>query len=1154
LRFPFNYSNTVGLFAALLCFSAFTDFASAQDYRAKVQGLVTDSSGAAVPGANMTLRNTGTGVDTVRTTDETGRYIFDFVQPGTYTITAESTGFGKAVQENLTVVTRGDHTADFSLKIGEIAETITVADSAPQVQFNTTTLSKTIDSKMLAELPVLARNPFSLALLDPAVVNRYGTDRNPFFQLSTTGVDVGGQTSGRNDVMIDGVPIGVGSRGSYSPPMDAVQEFTVQQNSVDAEFGHSAGGIMSLSMKSGTNEFHGTAYYFGRNPSLNAVSNSVTRVPNFVRNHVGGGTLGGPIVKNKLFTFFSYEQWKNKDPKSKLMTLPTELERIGDFSQSFNKSGALRTIYDPWSTILDASGGVTRTPFPGNKIPSARIDSTSARFMQDVWAPNNPGDDITRANNYKIGYPWDLNYKNFSNRTDWNINDKWKMFARYSVIRTRLDNPNYTGSPATTSDNGGLMDALNSAADVVYAHSARTVFNFRMGVVYSEDDYNSEWAKIGEEGMARYWPQNSWYAPYLKDMPAVYYPNLQIGNAQFGKSSTWLYRPRKWSYQGSVSMDRGRHYMKTGVSYRHQYETSQLPNFGVFPFSAALTANTYLAPNTAVSGDPWATFLLGAMDSTTKVNYFSPRSTKMDQYGLYFQDDFKVSRRVTLNLGLRYEYETAPSERNNRLSRNLDLSVPIPEMQAYPPVIPAEVLAYGNMNHKYNGAWNYTDENSSGMYTPPRNLFLPRVGLALRLNDKTALRAGYARYAIPLQAVFAYAWTFPSNDGFGAETNALPVLQGVPQSVLSDPFPVDGNPLILPVGKSRGRYTNLGSSATWVPDTFPAPVNDRMHISIERQFGSALKFDGTYFVNLGHNLPPEGQGGNLGAGRALNMSDPQLAYTYKTALDRTIPNPFYQYLTPELFPGPLRNQRTVTIGSLLKPYPQYGALTEAMMGGIENRYHSIQLRAQRSFDRGFSFLVGYNYNREETGAFFNAPDQYANVLTMIPGSNPRHRISAAGTYELPFGKGRPFLSNVHPIVNGILGGWSTSSIFQWNAGSFLRFGQMIVEGDPRLDDPTREKWFNTAAFRRAEANTPRLNPFQYDGLTGPGFGNLDTTLSKRFRVTERVSLELRMEAYNLTNSFMPANPNVDVNSSLFGRSTNQANRGREFQYTMRLHF
>src|SRR5215467_4156710 len=245
--------------------------------------------------------------------------------------------------------------------------------------------------------------------------------------------------------------------------------------------------------------------------------------------------------------------------------------------------------------------------------------------------------------------------------------------------------------------------------------------------------------------------------------------------------------------------------MKTGVSYRHQYETSQVPNFGVFPLAASLTADTYLSPNTAVSGAAWATFLLGALDSTTKATYFAPRSTKMDQYGVYFQDDVKVSRRLTLNLGLRYEYETAPSERDYRLSRLLDLSSPIPEMQANAPVIPNAVRAFSNITPQYNGAWVYTDKSHPGIYSPPKNLFLPRVGIALRLNDKTALRAGYARYAIPLQSVFAYAWTFPSNDGFGAETLALSTLQGIPQSVLSDPFPASANPLILPAGKSRGR-------------------------------------------------------------------------------------------------------------------------------------------------------------------------------------------------------------------------------------------------------------------------------------------------------------------------------------------------------------
>lgn len=1133
----------------------------AQDYRAKVQGSVTDPSGAAIAGATVTLKNTETGLAVTRTTEESGRYVFDFVAPGTYSVTAEMTGFGTSVRESLTVVTRGDHTADFQLQVGNTAESINVSDSTPQVQFNTTTLSKTIDGKMLSELPVLARNPFSLAMLDPAVVNKYTSERNPFFQLSTTGVDVGGQTSGRNDVMIDGVPIGVGSRGSYAPPMDAVQEFTVQQNSVDAEFGHSAGGIMSLSMKAGTNEFHGTAYYFGRNPALNAVSNSVNHTPNFVRNHVWGGTVGGPIKKNKLFNFFAYEQWKNKDPKSRLMTLPTALERTGDYSQSRNRAGGLRTIYDPFSTVLDPSTGIaSRTPFAGNHIAPNRIDPTSARFLQDIWEPNNAGDDLAGTNNYKIGYPWDLNYWNLSNRTDWNISDKWRMYARFSKIRTRLDNPNYANSPATPSDNGGVMDALNGAADVVYTMSARTVLNFRMGVVYSEDDYNSEWAKISESDLAKYWPSNPWYQPYLRDMPALYYPNLTIGNAAFGKSGMWMFHPRKWNYQGSVAMDRGRHYMKVGASYRHQYETSQLPSFGNFPFTAAPTASTYLSPNTAVNGDAWATFLLGALENTatantTKATYNAPRSTKMDQYGFFFQDDFKISRRVTLNLGLRYEYETAPSERQNQLSRYVDLNNPIPEMQATPPVIPSEVSAISNIPYQYNGAWVYADDSHPGMYNPPRNLFLPRAGIAVRLNDRTALRAGYARYAIPLQAVFGYAWALPSNDGFSAATDALPSLQGRPQSVLSDPFPANANPLILPLGKSLGRYTNLGSAATWIPQSFPAPVNDRFHISIERQVGNLFKFDGTYFANLGHNLPPEGQGGNSGFGQALNMTDPELKYQYKTALDQPVANPFYQYLTPDKFPGQLRNQRTVSIATLLKLYPQYGNLTQAMMGGIENRYQAIQLRAQRSFSQGYSFLVGYNYNREKTGAFFNELDQYNQVLTMIPGSNPRHRLSMAGTVELPFGKGRRFLSDAHPIVNAALGGWSSSSIFQLNSGAFVRFtGQMIVDGDPILENPTRDRWFNTAAFRVPLANTLRTNPYQYEGLTGPGYWNLDTTLSKRFPIRERINLEVRLEAYNLTNSFMASMPSVDINSALFGRSTNQANRGREFQYTMRLHF
>ncbi len=1142
---------TVIVFALLSVEAAWS-----QDYRGRVQGIVTDASNAAIAQASVTLRSASTQSETVRTTDEIGRYLFDFVEPGTYTLTATGAGFGTFRRENIQVLVRSDLTVNVALEVGGVSQTVTVSDSAVEIQFNTTTLSQTIDGKMLKELPVLARNPFTLALLDPAVVNRYSdvSKRNPFYQLSTTGVDVGGQTSGRNEVQIDGSPIGVGSRGSYAPPMDAVQEFTVQQNSVDAESGFSAGGVMNVGMKAGTNEYHGSGYYFGRNPALNAVSNAFTRAPNVVRNHVYGGTIGGPILKNRLFTFFTFEKWNNRQPYTKVMTLPTDLERTGDFSRTLNKAGALRPIFDPWTTQTNTTNNaVTRTPFAGNVIPASRIDRTSSLFLADIWRPNNAGDDATGINNYRTGYAWYLNYWNASNRTDWNITPKWKAFARYSVIRTRLDNNNYGGTAATTSDNGGLMDALNAAFDTVYTVNAHTVVNFRMGVVYSEDEYDSEWAKLGESGLEKYWPGNPWYKPYTSDAPAVYYPNLNVGGATFGKSSWWSYRPRKYSYQGSLGHDRGRHYMKIGMAYRHGFEYSQLPNLGSFPFTANMTANTYLAPNLINFGSAWATFLLGAVDNTLAANYVSPRYTEQDQYGVFFQDDFKLNRRLTLNLGLRWEYETAPSERELRLSRYLDLANPIPEFQSNPPVLPPQVNTIaGAPKPTYNGAWVYADGDHRGLYHAPRSNFLPRLGIAMRATDKTAIRIGYARYAVPVMSILGYSWRIPATDGYSITSRGPVQLQGVPQGVVSDPFPAT-NPLVLPVGRGDGRNTNLGGAATWARQNLNTPMNDRFNFTVEREVAAGFKFDGTFFMNFGHNMVPEGQGGNAGFGRSLNMVDPQLGYDYKTALSAAVPNPFFG-LPASLMPGQLRGQRTVPLSTLLRPYPQYGDLTEGFMPGVQNRYKALQLRVQRRFASGYSLVWGYNYNQERTGGFYDAVDQYANRLTMLPSTLPRHRMTIGTTMDLPFGKGKRFGSGAHPVVQAVLGGWSTSSIFLWNTGAFLRFGQLDVTGDPGAASREWSKWFDTSVFKQATPFTRRSNPLQYSGITGPRYWNLDSTLSKNFDLTERFKLELRLEGYNLTNSVMPGNPNLSVTSTQFGGITSQVNYGREVQYTLRLHF
>lgn len=579
------------------------------------------------------------------------------------------------------------------------------------------------------------------------------------------------------------------------------------------------------------------------------------------------------------------------------------------------------------------------------------------------------------------------------------------------------------------------------------------------------------------------------------------------------------------------------------MEFRKHVADVYFPTLSSFSFGPALTSDTFISPNTKLSGDTWATFLVGALDSGSVARYTPPQVTLVDYYAGYLQDDFKIRHNLTVNLGLRYEYETPPVEKQNMLSGYLDLANPIPEMQATPPVIPADVKAIANIPYRYNGAWNFTDSDHRGMYSNQKTVFMPRAGIALRLNDRTALRVGYARYVIPPQSVTFLVLGLPT-DGFTASTSAAPVLEGVPQATLSDPFPAS-NPLILPLGKSLGRYTNLGGAASWAQQDMHTGVNDRINVSLQRQLPEQVHLDVTYFVNLGHDLPYS---------LARNMADPQLSYTNKANLARTVANPFYNYLTPTNFPGALRNQARVTIGSLLVPYPQYGGLTQTYTSGVLNRYQALQLKVQRPSSKGYSFMVGYSFNRERSYAFFNSDDQYAGRFTFQDSDNSRHRFNVAATYDLPFGRGRTLLSDAHPVVDAVFGGWAASWVSFWNSGTFIRFGQLAVSGNPVLANSTKEKWFDTSLFKIAEPYTPRTNPVQYEGLTGPGRIDANATLSKNFRLTERLRLEFRMEAYNLTNSIMWSNPNTSVTSTLFGRVTTQANVGREVQYAARIHF
>jgi hypothetical protein len=516
----------------------------------------------------------------------------------------------------------------------------------------------------------------------------------------------------------------------------------------------------------------------------------------------------------------------------------------------------------------------------------------------------------------------------------------------------------------------------------------------------------------------------------------------------------------------------------------------------------------------------------------------------------YIHDDWKIHRNVTLNFGLRYEWESGPWDERDRYSRFNDLSQSIPEMQRNPPNIPADILALRTQPPIYNGAWIFSDSENRKQFVTQRNIFLPRIGAAIRVNDKTALNIGFARYVVPISTI-ANSLGRINFPGFSATSNPLNQVEGVPQAFLSNPFPNDRNPLQQAPGKGFGRYTDLGNANSWWDQRYRSQINDRFNFTIMREVPGQFKVDATYFFNFGRYV-----GRNL----QRNLADPMLSYTYKAQLSANVTNPFFNYLTPQTFPGSLRNQRTVTRGSLLRPYPQYLGLTQNATGDFRSRYQALQLRAQRTYSAGATLLVAYNYNQERGNAFFNDIEEYAQNPFWLGSNNARHRMTIAGTYDFPFGKGKKLLADSHPVVNAAFGGWQISGIYTYRSGEFLRWaanGGMDLVGDPfAIDKRGPNAWFNTSAFRQLPAFTPRTNPWQFDGLTGPIMWNLDGTISKTFPMRERFNLEFRLEAYNLTNSLMWANPNMSVTSALFGRSTGQAqgNRGRELQYTLRLIF
>jgi hypothetical protein len=640
----------------------------------------------------------------------------------------------------------------------------------------------------------------------------------------------------------------------------------------------------------------------------------------------------------------------------------------------------------------------------------------------------------------------------------------------------------------------------------------------------------------------------------------VFEPNLNIGNTSVGGPGFyWYQKPSAESLSTTIAKQHGSHYLKAGFQWRREGGVTYVNSADQFYFPASLTASTFNNPP-VTQGDGFATFLLGALDGSSSV-YGGPAPTPESSWvGMFIQDDWKVNSKLTITWGLRDEYETAISDPNHLLSQGLNLSTPIPEFQANPPQMPAQALALvgGSGFYKYDGAWNFTSSGHPGMWNAQKLSLAPRFGVAYRLNDKTALRVGYARYVQPIDMDFAHAPLAGFEDinileppfyGQSANQNTLGLQNGIPQQTFSDPFPANVDPLVPIQGKAGGAATGRGSTAglIWYDPNSRQPYNDRINVTVQHEFPGQITASATYFSNFG----------NEQYNRELNAVNPELAQQLgPSALQQSVANPFYHYLNnPALLPGNLYSQPTVQLQQLLVPYPQYGPLFEIGVLGASERYNSGEFKVQKRFNHGYNFIVSYVYIRERLQNFANAEDEYNNVLTYQEGDEPRNRFNVAFTYELPFGKGHTYFSNANRFADALIGGWQLTGLSTFTTGDYPRFNNLnsgavpinspvTITGNVCVNNPTPQQYFNTAAAPLA-ANADAIVPYnvQFSCLRGPSFWDVDASLIKNFNITERIHSQLKISAYNAFNRLNRGDPNLNPNDPNYGTALFQGAPG-----------
>ncbi|MGH9720510.1 MAG: TonB-dependent receptor domain-containing protein [Bryobacteraceae bacterium] len=1204
-----------------------------QETRSTIAGRVLDPQGSAVAGAMVSVRNSETGVTMNFKTNDTGYYEANLLLPGNYELTAEMTGFKKLLRRGVTLQVSSRLDVPLNLEIGGLTETVSVTAEAPLLETGSVAVGRVIDNKSVMELPVMGNSAILLVKLAPGIqtggVNNYlALHSNAGGSDYSTSGNVGG-----NSWTLDGSPnTGPGRRTAYLPYTDAVAEFKVETTNFDASVGQSSGAAITMISKSGNNDYHGTMtwqhwqqrwqgtpffvkkQYFSSIAAAEAAGN--TALANQIRNtdkqptgrsNNWGVSGGGPITlpklyngKNRLFWFFTYNGFKDvkvEDASTFNRTVPTAAARNGDFSEMLSLPNSVRyVLHDPITIVRDPArpNNFIRTPFPGNIIPRSRFANPAFDAIMKLYPQqNNPqGAGRDPVNNYLASQtPYNWSYKAYSNRIDYQISNRVRMFGRWSFNDFGPeDRADWTYETSRGLNSNGLnRNNKGGNIDLVLTQNATTIWDFNLGVnQFREGNIQPtpQQFKPSDLGLPAYLDQKAGDQHILPLMNINGYTQISPGGISV------FTRTRQLTGKAELALIRGKHTIRAAYDHRGHFRTGGGGGntSGNFTFADTYTRRNDdgFTPSTAL-GHGMAAFILGVPNGisiATNDNY----ATFTPYYATFVQDSWRVNPNLTVTLGLRLEFEKGVTERYNRMIGGFDPNIALP-------IAAAAQAAYARNPLPELPASQFVVKGSNTYVATgdtPRNLYknelmwLPRAGVAYQMNGKTVIRAGYGMYFDTnnvlnfgpdqtgysrgtnpiITSDFGQNWNFPAN--------ANPA-NG--RSPLSDPFPIraDGTRFDVPTNAALGSMSRPGRGWTYWDYNWPHARQQRWRAGVQRLLGAQMVLDVAYAGSYSDRI-------SLNGGAFLTRNQSPLPGQYwadgkarndavANNLNANVPNPFYignfdrSQFSPlvwaDMQTNGFYNSQTIRKSQLLRPFPHMNGLTINNEGTSYTKSQEFQLNFEKRWAKGWLMNLGYSaVSLKEADFYFNEFDGQRTERTSND-ARPQ-RIVATGVYELPFGKGRSFFANISRPLDYVAGGWQIAATYEWQPGPLVDWGNPFYFGDDinQINNVERtfDTWFNTANFERTSARGPnafhrRVFPTRIPDLRRDMTNQWNANVSKNIPFNERWTMQLRLDALNLQNRSQMNAPSSDPYSTNFGRVTSQtAATNRWIQVQARLTF